>query len=70
MYLQNKVQGDALAGTAQLPRPLGPAFPAEKVVQADEMFIWASSLTDPFECTRFDLMRHGKVIATVLLPGY
>jgi hypothetical protein len=71
MYLQAKVDGEAMAQMATAPRPLGPQFPVEKVEQADSMEVWCSSMMDVGEdLTRFDLKKGGKVIASAIIPGY
>ena len=71
MYKESTVVGDALAGTAQLKRPLGPGFKPEQVEQADSMEVWCSGIMDPGpDCVRFDLLRGRKVIASVVVPGY
>ena len=71
MYLQSKIDGDALGSTAQLPRPFGPAFTRSQVEQCDSMEVWCSGIMDSGpDCTRYDLKRGSRVIASVVVPGY
>jgi hypothetical protein len=72
MYKQATVDGEAMACMATAKRPMGPEFTAQQVEQADLMEVWCSSILDKGEdFTRFDLKaRGGKLIASVIVPGY
>jgi len=72
MYLQSKVDGDAMAQIATAPRPFGPQFPLAKVEKASSLEVWCSSFMDAGrDFTRFDLKDDtGKVIASAIIPGY
>ena len=70
MYKQSTVDGEDMALMATAPRPLGPAFTADQVEKADSMEVWCSGVLDQQECTEFRLMKGGRVVANVVIPGY
>ena len=71
MYLDSYVEGDALVSCAMMRRPMGPGFSKDVVAQADRLEVWCTGILDSGpEFVKFDLLRRGKLVASIVVPGH